>query len=173
MPRSSFGEFSCSIARTVDVVGDSWTPLIVRDMFLGVDTFAELVRDLGIPRALLSTRLEQLAGAGIIGADLYSEHPPRRRYRLTESGLDLIPILVALMQWGDKWRAPTGPPMLLLHDCGHSLGARLRCNACGSEVTADTISPRPGPGGRRAPGTKVIAELLAQTSAIHKERPTT
>ncbi|WP_454300132.1 winged helix-turn-helix transcriptional regulator [Salana multivorans] len=86
MPRRSFGEFSCSVARAVDVVGDSWTPLILRDVFLGVDQFDDLVRDLGISRALLTTRLGHLTDAGILEAELYQDRPARHRYRLTAAG---------------------------------------------------------------------------------------
>lgn len=165
MPRQSFGEFHCSISRTVDVIGDAWTPLIIRDVFLGVDTFSDLAKDLELSRALLSARLNQLVAAGVLDIESYSDRPPRHRYRLTRSGLDLVPVLIAMMQWGDKWRAPDGVPLVLDHDCGHELGARFQCTSCGEEVTADRISARPGPGGRHAPGTAVLAQRLSGLSS--------
>lgn len=169
MPRRSFGEFSCSVARAVDVVGDSWTPLILRDVFLGVDQFDDLVRDLGISRALLTTRLGHLTDAGILEAELYQERPARHCYRLTAAGSELVPILVALMLWGDRWRSPEGPPLRLEHECGHLLGARLRCEGCDGEVTAASVSPRPGPGGRLAVGTAVVAERLVRAQAAREQ----
>ncbi|MFT4213427.1 MAG: helix-turn-helix domain-containing protein [Microbacterium sp.] len=172
MSRRTFGEFSCSIARTVDVIGDAWTPLVLRDLFLGVDTFDELVRDLGISRALLSARLAHLTENEIVEGEIYSEHPPRRHYRLTRAGRDLVPVLIALMQWGDRWRAPAGPPLLLEHECGHVLTARLRCDECGTSVEAASVSALPGPGGRRSAGTAVLAERLAaiaEPSSASKE----
>lgn len=160
MPRQDFGTFHCSIARTVDVIGDSWTPLILRDLTLGIDTFDELVRDLGISRALLSARIDRLVSGGVVKAVPYADRPVRSRYVLTDAGEQLVPILVALTQWGDRWKAPDGPPLLFAHDCGSELHARVTCTACGKEATLDSFIPRPGPGGRRAPGTVVVAERL-------------
>ena len=165
MPRHSFSEFHCSISRTADVIGDAWTPLILRDIFLGVGTFSDLAKDLDLSRALLSARLTQLVSAGVLGTESYSERPPRHRYRLTSAGLDLVPVLIAMMQWGDKWRAPDGAPLVLDHDCDHELRARFQCTSCGDEVTADSVSARPGPGGRHAPGTAVLAQRLSGVSS--------
>lgn len=161
MPRNDFGSFHCSIARAVDVMGDTWTPLILRDLFLGIDTFDELVRDLGISRALLSTRLDRLVDGGVVEAVAYVEHPVRSRYVLTDAGQELVPVLVALAQWGDRWRSPDGPPMLFEHNCGSELYTRVTCLTCGGEVASDSITPLPGPGGRHAPGTAVVAERFA------------
>lgn len=167
MSRNDFGSFSCSIARAVDVMGDTWTPLILRDLYLKIDTFDELVRDLGISRALLSSRLDRLVTGGLVDAVNYVEHPVRSRYVLTDAGNDLVPVLVALAQWGDRWMAPDGPPMLFEHDCGSELHTRVTCTACGEEATADSIKTLPGPGGKHAPGTIVVAERFAARMRDH------
>jgi len=160
VPRSSFAEFHCSLARALDVVGDSWSPLVIRDVHLGIDTFEEITRDLGISRALLSARLEHLVARGILDRVSYSDRPPRSRYLLTEAGRDLVPVLVALTMWGDRWRAPEGPPIVFRHDCGSVVEAHVTCSSCGRPITTDSLTPFAGPGGRSAPGTIVMAERL-------------
>jgi DNA-binding HxlR family transcriptional regulator len=165
MPRRTFSEFACSLARTLDVIGDAWTPLILRDAFLGVDTFNDLARDLGISRALLTARLDLLVREDILRESTYQERPRRARYTLTDRGSELVPILVALTQWGDRWRSGGEPPLLFDHDCGEPLTATVTCEACGSPVEAVAIGARPGPGGRRAPGTLVLAERLTASEA--------
>lgn len=160
MPRRSFADFACSLARTLDVIGDPWTPLILRDIHLGVDTFNEIVRDLGISRALLTARLDLLVREQVVREVPYREHPPRVRYALTERGTQLVPILVALTQWGDRWTGDGKPPLLFTHDCGAPLETAVTCTACGEPVEATGIEARPGPGGRHAPGTLVVAERL-------------
>lgn len=160
MPRSSFATFHCSLARTLDVVGDSWSLLLIRDVQLGIDTFEEIVRDLGISRALLAARLETLVAHGILDRVNYSARPPRSRYLLTEAGRDLVPVLIALTMWGDRWRAPEGPPVVFRHDCGSVLEAHVQCRSCGKQITTDSLTPVAGPGGRSAPGTIVMAERL-------------
>lgn len=161
MSRASFPEFSCSLARALDLVGDWWSPLVLRDVYLGVDSFDEIVRDLGVSRALLATRLDALVGGGLLERVAYSTRPPRFRYALSEAGRDLIPVLIALTQWGDRWRAPEGAPLLFTHSCGARLEAELRCRACGEQIHADSLTAAPGPGGRAGPGTLVLAERLA------------
>ncbi len=100
----------CSVARTLDVIGEWWTMLIMRDAFKGVTRFEDFHRNLGIARTVLSTRLDRLVEAGIFTRRQYSDHPPRSEYLLTEKGRDLFPVLVTLMQWGDRWTAdPAGP----------------------------------------------------------------
>ena len=95
----------CSIARALELVGERWTLLIIRDVFLGVRRFEDLQRDLGIARNVLASRLDKLTADGILERRRYSEHPPRDEFLLTEQGLDLWPTVVALMQWGDQYRA--------------------------------------------------------------------
>src|SRR3954466_13822696 len=95
----------CSIARTLEVIGDRWTLLILRDAFRGVRRFDDLQRDLGIARNILTDRLQKLVDHGVLMRRLYQERPPRYEYRLTRMGYDLSPALVALMRWGDQYLA--------------------------------------------------------------------
>jgi DNA-binding HxlR family transcriptional regulator len=125
----------CSIARTLDVVGEKWALLAIREVFLGNRRFDEIVRRTGAPRDTLTARLRTLVSAGVLDRHLISEHPPRHEYRLTETGKDLYPVIVSLLQWGDRHLAGAdGPPMILEHRCGHPLGAVTVCSSCGEVV---------------------------------------
>ena len=163
MRRTSFSDMRCSVARALEVVGEWWTPLILRDVWLGVRRFDDIAEDLGISRNLLAGRLDGLVAAGIVERRPYQEHPPRHEYHLTEAGLDLIPILMALTAWGDRHAThPDGPPVRFVHDeCGAECTAEVTCSSCGRPVSAGTVTVRPGPGGAPAPGTKVLARRLA------------
>ncbi|HEY0814396.1 MAG TPA: helix-turn-helix domain-containing protein [Pseudonocardia sp.] len=162
MRNTSFAEMHCSLARALEVVGDWWTPLIVRDLYLGLDRFDLLVRDLGISRNLLTERLATLVEGGLVAKVAYQDRPVRHRYALTAAGSDLVPVLMALTAWGDRWTTPDGgPPMLVRHDdCGAMCVATVSCANCGKPLRADTTTVRPGPGGRSAPGTALIAQVL-------------
>ena len=120
MERTSFAQMRCSLARGLDMIGDWWSPLIIRDLFLDVVRFDELVEDLGISRNLLTSRLKALEARGIISRRVYSKKPLRHDYFLSEAGRDLVPILLALTAWGDRWARPKeGSPMLFVHTtCG-------------------------------------------------------
>lgn len=159
MRQTSFSEMHCSLARTLEIVGDWWSPLVIRDIYLGVDTFDDIARDLGISRGLLSARLTTLIDGGILRRELYVERPERYRYRLTDAGRDLVPALIALTAWGDRWRSPDGPPVVFAHH-DHLVDPVVSCAVCGDPVVLDDLEARPGPGGRLAPGTIVIAERL-------------
>ena len=163
MRQTSFASFHCSLARSLDVMGDWWTPLIVRDLFLGLDRFDDLVVDLGVSRNLLSTRLAALVGHGIVQRQRYSERPPRDRYLLTEAGHELVPILTALTAWGDRWATPPGgPPVLFRHRaCGHSSTPQVTCSHCGEPIAAEELEVLPGPGRRRAPGTLLSSQIIS------------
>jgi len=139
---------TCSIAASLDIVGDRWTILILRDSFRGLRRFDELRRDLDIPRAVLSDRLRKLVDGGVLTRRRYQEHPPRDEYRLTAMGMQLSPILVALMQWGDRWLSgPDGPPTLLVHEpCGTEVDLGFHCATCSTDFTPTDIASRPGPG---------------------------
>jgi DNA-binding HxlR family transcriptional regulator len=162
MRQTSFAEMQCSLARTLEIIGDWWSPLVLRDLYLGLNRFDDLVNDLGISRNLLTGRLAELVDGGVVARERYQEHPPRDRYVLTEAGRDLVPVLLALTAWGDKWATPDGgPPMQFRHrDCGHRFIPTVTCSACGEPLTSDAVAPIPGPGGRIAPGTMLIAERL-------------
>ena len=133
---------ACSIARALDVVGEKWALLAVREVFLGNRRFDEMIRRTGAPRDTLSARLRTLVASGILERRQYSEHPARYEYRLTEAGRDLYPVIVTLMRWGDKHLAgDDGPPMVLDHHCGHRLEARLVCESCGEAVDPRDTTP--------------------------------
>ncbi len=152
----------CSLAQSLEVIGDWWTPLILRDLFLGLHRFEELAVDLGISRNLLASRLDGLVEHGIVERERYSEHPPRDRYVLTDAGNDLVPIIAALTAWGDRWVPPPGgPPLRFRHDtCDHRCTPVVSCSHCGDPITADDLDVLPGKGGRVAPGTQLVPELV-------------
>jgi DNA-binding HxlR family transcriptional regulator len=126
----------CSVARALEVVGERWTLLILRDAFLGVRRFDDFQRSLGVARNVLNVRLGRLVEAGLLEKRRYQERPERFEYRLTERGLDLWPSVVALMQWGDRHLAgDDGPPMVIEHrDCGGTIDDRRFCTRCGADV---------------------------------------
>lgn len=163
MRQTSFAAFHCSLARSLEVVGDWWSPLILRDLFLGLDRFEELVQDLGISRNLLADRLETLVAGGVVERTPYQDRPVRHRYALTEAGRDLVPVLLALTAWGDRWAVPEGgPPLRVRHDrCGTVAVPAVACGHCGEPLTADDVTALPGPGGRAAPGTALLPAALA------------
>jgi len=127
----------CSVARTLEIVGEKWALLAVREVFLGNRRFDEMVRRTGAPRDTLAARLRVLVGTGILERRPYSDHPARFEYFLTDAGRDLYPVILTLMRWGDTYLAgDNGPPLVLEHRCGHRLGARVVCEACGEPVVA-------------------------------------
>jgi DNA-binding HxlR family transcriptional regulator len=145
--RKSFREFDCSVAQCLEVIGEWWTMLIVRDVFLGVHRFDVLQARLGISRNVLTQRLQKLVDDGILRRQAYQERPIRYEYRLTDKGRDLWPVLTALRQWGDRYAAPDGPRISIEHRaCGHVAEPELRCPACGEAVGARDYRAVPGPG---------------------------
>ncbi len=130
------------MARTLEVVGEKWALLAVREVFFGNRRFDEMVRRTGAPRDTMAARLRVLVGAGIMERRQYSEHPARFEYHLTEAGRDLYPVIMTLMRWGDQYLAGgDGPPVVLEHSCGHVLSARLVCESCGQPVAVGTARP--------------------------------
>jgi len=106
---------SCSVARTLEVVGEWWTLLVIRDAFTGIRRFEDFQANLGIARNVLAARLRRLVEQGILEKRRYQEHPPRSEYRLTEKGIDLYPVIITMQQWGDRWAsAKKGPPVILV-----------------------------------------------------------
>lgn len=137
----------CSIEATLNLVGDRWTLLILRDIFRGRHRFGELADELGIARNLLADRLSRLVEHGILHKVPYQQRPLRHEYRLTPKGADLSPALVALMGWGDRWALGGHAPTLLVHrDCGTPLDQVLLCSSCEVDVAPSSIRSRPGPG---------------------------
>lgn len=145
---SGAGQDPCSIARTLEVIGDRWSLLILRDAFKGVRRFDDLQRDLGIARNILTDRLQKLVDHGVLSRTPYQARPVRYEYRLTPKGRDLSPALVALMRWGDKWLAEDGrPPLVLAHKtCGEPVDQSFICWSCDETVTPSGLRGRPGPG---------------------------
>ncbi len=139
---------TCSIAKTLEVVGERWTLLIVRDVMLGNRRFDELQRSLGVARNVLSARLQRLVEEDILERRLYQESPERHEYFLTEKGLDLWPALIALLGWGDRHTEyPEGRPMLIAHkECGGPVSDRGVCERCGETLDARDAMAVPGPG---------------------------
>jgi len=138
---------NCSIARTLELIGERWTLLIVRDAFLGIRRFEDFQADLGIARNVLSARLARLVDEDILTKRRYQERPARYEYRLTEKGIGLWPVLMTLVKWGDKYAAPHGVPRIIEHrDCGGQVNDHLMCDRCGKPLSARDVVARPGPG---------------------------
>ena len=136
----------CSVARTLEVVGEKWALLAVREVFLGDHRFDEIVRRTGAPRDTMAARLRSLVAARIFERRLYSEHPARYEYHLTQAGRDLYPVILTLMHWGDTHLAEDeGPPLVLEHCCGHRLEALVVCEACREPVAVGTARPAASP----------------------------
>ncbi len=147
MERKSFAGMDCSVAQCLEVVGEWWSMLVVRDAFLGVTRFEDFQRRLGISRNILQNRLTTLVDEGILIRVRYSEHPPRDDYRLTDKGRDLWPVLTAMRQWGDRYAAPSGQPVGIVHkSCGELAEPVLVCGSCGDRVVATDYRAVPGPG---------------------------
>lgn len=148
MLRSDYEGQNCSVARALELVGERWTILILRDAFYGVRRFDDFQRRLGIARNTLQSRLERLVDAGLMRRVSYQRKPQRFEYRLTRAGVDLWPTVVSLMHWGDVHATPEGgPPIRLFHkDCGGPVDDRRRCAKCAAELEPWDVEPRPGPG---------------------------
>ena len=145
------GQEACSVARTVSVIGDRWTLLVLRDCFLRVRRFEAFQERLGITRPVLADRLRKLVDAGVLEKVPYQERPVRYEYRLTERGLALHPVLMAIVHWGDMHMADdAGRPLLHRHKrCGHVFDPVVACSECGEAVHARDVAVEPGPGRRR------------------------
>jgi len=141
------GEMTCSVARSLAVVGDRWTLMVLRDCFLGTRRFDAFQRQLGATPHVLTDRLRKLVDAGVLERVAYQERPTRHEYRLTEKGLDLYPVIASLVRWGDRWEAgAAGPPLELRHrDCGHATTPTLVCSECGEPLDPRAMEARPGP----------------------------
>ena len=148
MRKTSFAEMNCSVAQALELVGEWWTLLILRDVFLGVRRFDDFVERLGISRNVLADRLDKLVAAEVLERRPYDEGRGRYDYVLTEKGRDLWPVLTTLREWGDRWIVGEGnEPLVLEHRaCGATIRLRHTCDACGEALDARSVVPRPGPG---------------------------
>ncbi len=147
MQRTNFGEMACSIARTLDVIGEPWSPLILRDVWVGLRRFDQLQADLGISRKVLTERLNHLVDEGVLERRPY-DNRPRHEYVLTQQGTELVDVLMVMKGWGDRWRAgEAGPPVLYRHHaCGQLVDVDPRCDHCGEPLHAGDLEVLPGPG---------------------------
>ena len=139
---------NCSAARALELVGERWSLLIIRDaLFAGHARFGDFQRSLGVAPNILAARLDSFVAAGLMERRQYSEHPEHYEYLLTGKGRDLAPVIVALSAWGDRYAAPNGPPIIYEHTaCGSEIHQQIRCTACGEEIRNADIGVRPGPG---------------------------
>jgi DNA-binding HxlR family transcriptional regulator len=153
----------CSVARTISVIGDRWTLMVLRDCFLRVRRFEDFQARLGITRHVLADRLRKLTRLGVLRRVPYQARPRRDEYRLTEKGLDLHPVLVALVHWGDVHMAGrAGRPVLLEHcDCGQLFDPVFACSQCGKPIDPRHVRVHPGPGASDPPRSTMQARRRA------------
>ena len=144
-PRTSFESIDCSIARTMAVLGEPWTAMILRDLFIGITRFDPLYEHLGVSRKVLTQRLQRLVAEGIVVRRPYLERPERFDYLLTDKGWELCDVLLAVTRWGDRWTTTeAGPPAVLRHrGCDHRTTAEIRCSHCGELLQARDIDVTP------------------------------
>jgi DNA-binding HxlR family transcriptional regulator len=147
MRRTNFGDMNCSVAQCLSVVGEWWSLLILRDAFLGVTRFDHFQARLGIARNILAQRLNRLVEDGLLKRVPYEHHPPRSEYRLTPKGRDLWHVIMAMRQWGDRWAAPSGPPLKIRHKgCGRVVQVVPVCSHCGEPLDVRSVTAIAGPG---------------------------
>ena len=148
MQRTSFAEWPCSVARVLEIVGDPWTPLVLRDCYHGLSRFDDFQRSLGIARNTLADRLRRLVDGGMLRTAAYQDNPPRHEYVLTEMGVDFFPVMSAMLSWGDRWLdGGAGPPVTITHGaCGHDGQVEVVCGRCKAplEMADSTFSLGPG-----------------------------
>ncbi|GII57927.1 HxlR family transcriptional regulator [Planotetraspora thailandica] len=139
---------ACSIARTLDVIGEPWSPLILRNVMVGIGRFDQLQQSLGISRKVLTERLRWLVDNDVLERRRYSERPPRYEYALTAKGTELCDLLMVMVRWGDRWTAgEAGPPVLYRHHaCGEIGHVELHCSVCDRPMDVTSIDILPGPG---------------------------
>ncbi len=133
----------CSIGRAMEILGERWTLLILRECFYGVKRFSAMQRNLGIARNILSARLQLLVRTGILERRPYQQGPQRFEYKLTAKGLALYPAVVAIMRWGDEHLGDAVPPVVLRHACGHRADPVLVCAHCREELDPHDVTPQP------------------------------
>jgi DNA-binding HxlR family transcriptional regulator len=141
--KPDFSQLDCSVARALEVVGERWSLLVVRDALYGVRRFEDFQHDLGIARNILTDRLKRLVDQGVLERQPYAEKPVRYEYRLTEKGRDLLPVMLAMMRWGDRWYpGDMGPPVTFTHtSCGQVTTPVVACDHCGEELKRHHLRP--------------------------------
>ena len=154
LPRDYTGQ-NCSVARTLEVVGERWTLLVLRDAMMGVTRFEVFLRRIGLAPNILTKRLRALTEAGILDRRIYQERPERHEYVLTEDGKQLFPVVMGLMRWGDAHLSPKGAPAVVRHaDCDGEIDARAVCTRCGHAVDVDDVTWHYGPGSTKPVGPR-------------------
>jgi DNA-binding HxlR family transcriptional regulator len=147
MHKANLATLPCSLARSLQIVGEWWTLLILRDVCFGWNRFEVIHEHLGIARNILKARLDTLTDHGMLDRRRYQHHPDRYEYLPTQRTLDLVSAILAIVAWGDRWTAPDGPPVLFTHrTCGHDTVATVVCSVCSTPLTRDDLDLRPGPG---------------------------
>jgi DNA-binding HxlR family transcriptional regulator len=148
MQRTDFSQMPCSISRSLAIAGETWSPLVLRDVFIGINRFDDIQRDLGISRKVLAERLKHLVESGMLERRPYSERPPRDEYVLTPRGSEFVDVLMAMVAWGDRWTAgAAGPPALYRHHaCGEVAHVEPHCSVCGEPMRSGDVDVEPGPG---------------------------
>lgn len=148
MLKRDYERQTCSIARSLEIVGERWSLLILRSVLLGVHRFDDLLKELGITRSVLATRLQRLVDEDVLERVPYQERPPRHEYRATAKGRELWPVVLHLLRWGDAhYPEPTGAPRIIEHTrCGGQPDDHLLCDRCGEALTYFNTTTRPGPG---------------------------
>lgn len=150
-----------SMERVLNVLGDRWVFLVLREAFFGVRRFSDMARNLGIARNVLSRRLDQLVDAGVFERVLYNDRGGWHEYHLTDAGIELYDVVLTIMGWGDRHLAgPEGAPLLLRHvPCGHDTHGIVVCSQCGEPLNPRDIDARPGPGagGHRHSNPRAVA----------------
>ena len=172
MPRTPLSDMACSLARSLDVVGEWWTPLVLRDIWLGRRRFDEIQANLEVSRKLLSNRLDTLVREGVLERRPYQERPLRHEYVLTDKGYELMQALLGLLSWGDHWASEAvGPPMLLRHTrCGQHVDADVTCSGCGEPLRAEETRLDVGPGARIGRGTRPTELLRSGKGPARRKR---
>ena len=144
MARTDFSQMQCSIARSLEVVGERWALLIIRNAFYGARRFDDFAQDLGIARNVLTDRLNGLVERGVFERRQYEQRPPRYEYRLTDKGRDLLPVILTMLRWGDRWESGGAPPVRMTHTlCGEITEAVVSCRHCGEELRWGELQPDP------------------------------
>jgi DNA-binding HxlR family transcriptional regulator len=147
MHKANLAALPCSLARSLQIFGEWWTLLVLRDLCFGWNRFDEIHDHLGIARNILKARLDTLVEHEMVERRRYQQRPDRYEYLPTDKARDLVPVLMAIVAWGDRWTAQDGPPVLFSHrTCGHDTVATVVCSACSAPLTREDVDFRPGPG---------------------------
>jgi DNA-binding HxlR family transcriptional regulator len=162
MSPKSYDNLNCSVARTMEQIGERWTILILRDAFYGVRRFDDFQASLGVARNILTTRLNHLVDGGIMRKEQYQDNPPRHEYRLTEKGRDLIPVITTMLAWGNRWESERDPIDLIHTDCGHSIHAVAVCSECAEPISAHNLTIDPIP--------RIVRERVVDTRSLNANR---